>query len=107
MNILNIENISKTYGDKNLFHQISLGVNEGDKIGIIGVNGCGKSTFLKMIAGLVQPDEGEIIRNKQADIAYLSQNTEFCEEETILSYVMEGKKAQIPIGAWKDRQGRF
>lgn len=98
MNILNVENISKTYGDKILFDQVSLGVNEGDKLGVIGVNGCGKSTFLKMIAGLVKPDQGEIIKNKKAEIAYLAQNTEFEQDETILSYVMKGKES--PNANW-------
>ena len=50
MNILNIENVTKVYGDKVLFDKVCLGINEGDKIGIIGVNGCGKSTFLKIIS---------------------------------------------------------
>ena len=52
MNILNVEKVSKTYGEKQLFDEVTLGVNKGDKIGVIGVNGTGKSTFLKIIAGL-------------------------------------------------------
>lgn len=96
MNILNIENVTKVYGDKVLFDKVSLGINEGDKIGIIGVNGSGKSTFLKMIAGIEETDEGQIIKNNQADIAYLAQNTVFEEGDTILSYVCRGKKSSNP-----------
>lgn len=96
MNILNIENVTKVYGDKVLFDKVSLGINEGDKIGIIGVNGSGKSTFLKMIAGLEETDEGQIIKNNQADIAYLAQNTEFEVSDTILSYVCRNKVSSNP-----------
>lgn len=91
MNILNVENVTKVYGDKVLFDKVSLGINEGDKIGIIGVNGCGKSTFMKMIAGIEEPDEGQIVKNNQANVAYLAQNTEFEPGDTILSYVCRDK----------------
>ena len=96
MNILNIENVTKVYGDKVLFDKVCLGINEGDKIGIIGVNGCGKSTFLKMIAGLEETDEGNVIKNNRADIAYLAQNTEFEDGDTILSYVCRDKVSSNP-----------
>lgn len=98
MNILNVENVTKIYGEKTLLSHANLGINEGDKFGVIGVNGCGKSTFLKIIAGLVEPDEGQIIKNKQSQIAYLSQNTEFDPEDTILSYVVREKKS--PNANW-------
>lgn len=98
MNILNVENVTKIYGEKTLLSHVNLGINEGDKFGVIGVNGCGKSTFLKIIAGLVEPDEGQIIKNKQSQIAYLSQNTEFDPEDTILSYVVRDKKS--PNANW-------
>lgn len=91
MNILNIEDITKVYGDKVLFDHVSLGINEGDKLGIVGINGTGKSTLLKMIAGLTQTDTGDIIKNNQADIAYLAQNVDFEPEDTVLSYVCRGK----------------
>lgn len=91
MNILNVENVSKVYGEKTLFENICFGVNEGDKIGFIGVNGCGKSTLLKIIAGIVEPDCGKVVKNKMAEVAYLSQNEVFETNETILSYVMKDK----------------
>lgn len=93
MNVLVIDKISKIYGEKTLFDKVSLGVNEGDKIGLIGVNGTGKSTFLKIIAGITTPDEGTVTKNNDADIAYLPQNPEFEEGDTILQYVIRGKKS--------------
>ena len=62
MNVLNIEHVSKLYGEKTIFDDISYGIHEGDKIGIIGINGTGKTTLLKIIAGLEEPDEGQVIR---------------------------------------------
>lgn len=96
MNILNIENVTKVYGNKVLFDKVSLGINEGDKLGVIGINGTGKSTLLKMIAGLEETDSGDIIRNNQADFSYLAQNTEFEEGDTVISYVMRGKTSSNP-----------
>ena len=62
MNIINIEHISKIYGEKVIYEDASFGIQQGDKIGIVGINGTGKSTLLKMIAGEEVPDEGQIIR---------------------------------------------
>jgi len=91
MNILNIEHISKIYGEKTIFEDISCGIHEGDKIGIIGINGTGKTTLLKIIAGLEDADEGQIITQKGLRITYLPQNPEFPKGATVLSYVTEGK----------------
>lgn len=96
MNILNIESVTKVYGEKRLFDQVNLGIHEGDKLGVIGINGSGKSTLLKMMAGLIEPDSGNIIKNNQADIAYLAQNTEFEKGDTVLSYVCRGKMSSKP-----------
>lgn len=74
MNIINIEHISKIYGDKVIFEDASFGVHQGDKIGIIGINGTGKSTLLKMVAQAEEPDAGQIIRQNSLKIAYLPQN---------------------------------
>ena len=83
MNIINIEHISKIYGDKTIFQDASFGVHQGDKIGILGINGTGKSTLLKMIARVEEPDEGQIIRQNSLKIAYLPQNPEFPEHATV------------------------
>ena len=90
MNIINIEHISKIYGDKTIFQDASFGVHQGDKIGIIGINGTGKSTLLKMVAQVEEPDEGQIIRQNSLKIAYLPQNPEFPEHATVHSYAMGG-----------------
>lgn len=93
MNVLNAEKVSKTYGEKVLFDQIVLGVNKGDKIGVIGVNGTGKSTFLKIIAGLEEPDEGRIVAGKGVTVSYLSQTPYFSPADTIVGYVLKGKSS--------------
>ena len=96
MNVLNVENVSKVYGDKVLLDQVCLGINEGDKLGVIGVNGCGKSTFLKMIAGISGVDSGNIIKRNQSSIAYLSQTMEFSMDDTVMSYVTKDKVSSNP-----------
>ena len=90
MNILNIEHVSKIFGDKKIFDDVSYGIQEGDKIGIIGLNGTGKTTMLNIIAGLEEPDEGQIIQQNGIRLAYLSQNPEFPADATVLSYVLDG-----------------
>lgn len=94
MNILNIEHISKNFGEKLIFDDVSYGIHEGDKIGIVGINGTGKTTFLKMIAGLEEPDNGQIIHQNGLRITYLPQNPEFPEGANVLDYVADGKWEQ-------------
>ena len=91
MNVLNIEHVSKIYGDKVIFDDISCGIHQGEKIGIIGINGTGKTTLLKMIAGLEEPDQGQIIMQNGLRIIYLPQNPEFPENTAVLEYVASGK----------------
>lgn len=94
MNVLNIEHVSKIFGEKRIFDDVSYGIHEGDKIGIIGINGTGKTTLLKIIAGLEDPDEGQVVKQKGLRITYLPQNPEFPEGATVLSYVVDGKLEQ-------------
>lgn len=91
MNILNIEHVSKVFGEKIIFDDVSYGIHQGDKIGIIGINGTGKTTILKIIAGLEEPDEGQVIMQNGLRIMYLPQNPEFPPNATILDYVADGK----------------
>ncbi len=93
MNVLMIDKITKGYGDRILFDQVTLGIEEGDKLGLIGINGTGKSTLLKIIAGLESADKGGVIRNREYDIAYLEQNPRFEQGDTILNYVIKDKKS--------------
>ena len=90
MNILNIEHISKIYGDKVIFDNVSYGMSQGEKIGIIGINGTGKTTLLRIVAGLEEPDEGQVIMQNGLRITYLPQHPKFPEGATVLSYVTEG-----------------
>ena len=91
MNILNIEHVSKTFGEKKILDDVSLGIHDGDKIGIIGVNGTGKTTILKIIAGIEETDEGQVIRQNGLRIAYLPQMPEFPPKARVLDYVADGK----------------
>ena len=94
MNLLTIEGISKAYAEKVLFDKVSLGIHEGDKIGVFGVNGTGKSTLLKIIAGVEKADEGTIVQGKKVRIAYLPQTPFLDEKLSILENVVKGKKAE-------------
>lgn len=86
--------MSKSFTDKVLFDQVSLGINEGDRIGVIGINGTGKSTLLKIISGLEEPDSGTVTKGKKVKIEYLAQNPVFDETKTILENAIHGKKAE-------------
>ena len=92
MNVLNIEHVSKIFGEKKIFDDVSYGIHEGDKIGIIGINGTGKTTLLKMVAGLEETDEGQIIKQNGLRIPYLPQNPEFQPNATVLTYVTQEKE---------------
>ncbi len=94
MNLLTIENMSKSYTERMLFDQVSLGINEGDRIGVIGINGTGKSTLLKIIAGLEEPDTGTLTRGKKVRIAYLPQAPVFDDKLSILQNVVLNQKAE-------------
>lgn len=94
MNLLTAENIEKSYGERQLFHQITFGINDGERIGLIGINGTGKSTLLKILAGAEESDAGMVTYRSGLRIAYLSQNPVFEPEETILQYVTKGQQAE-------------
>ncbi len=97
MNILSVENLSKSFGDKTLFNSISFSVAEKQRIGIIGVNGTGKSTLLKILAGIEPSDAGEIIKPKSYNIEYLAQNPEFNGNGTILDEIFYGDTPLIRL----------
>lgn len=95
MNLISLENITKSYSEKVLLNNISLGINEGEKIGLIGVNGAGKSTFLKIIAGVEIPDEGNIIKGNKVRVEYLSQNPEYDPEASVIEQVFKGSSPEF------------
>ena len=90
MNILSLENVSKTFGIKPLFSSVSFGLDERDKVGIIGANGSGKSTLLKVISGEELSDTGRVVIANGKVIATLSQNPPFDPEQTVIEAVFEG-----------------
>lgn len=102
MSVINVEHISKLYGDKMILEDLSCSVDEGDKIGIIGINGTGKSTLLRIIASEEEADEGKIIFSNGMTIGWMGQNPEFDEESSILKYVCEGKKIEDDYGYESD-----
>lgn len=90
MNLISVENIVKGYGERELFNIPSFGIEENEKIGLIGVNGTGKSTFLNIIAGVETPDQGKRIMGNHVHIEYLSQNPCFDAEATVLQQIFQG-----------------
>ena len=88
MNLVTAEHLTKSYMERLLFDDTDFSINEGDKIGLIGINGTGKSTLLKLVAGLEEPDSGRIVRGRNLDIRYLPQNPVFHPGETVLESVL-------------------
>ncbi len=108
--IVSAEKISKSYGIKPLLDEVDFYLNEQDKVGIIGINGTGKSTFLKILAGLEYSDSGDISRNKLAKIAYLDQNTDISGEMSVINFVLaekSGSDLEIQEYEAKDILGRL
>mgnify|MGYP001003226846 CR=1 FL=1 len=89
MNLVTIEHLSKSYTERLLFDDTSFSINEGEKVGLIGINGTGKSTLLKIVAGLEEADGGTVVRGRNLDIRYLSQNPEFDPEDSVLQAVLK------------------
>lgn len=87
MNILSLENITHSYTERKLFDNTSFYLHEGEKVGVIGINGTGKSTLLKIMAGVEVPDEGEVIKASNMMIHYLPQNPKFNDGDTVLESV--------------------
>ena len=97
MNLITLENISKSYSEKILANNVSLGINEGEKIGLIGVNGTGKSSFLKIVAGVEEPDEGTVTKGNKVRIEYLAQTPDYDDNATVLEQVFKGNSEEMRI----------
>ena len=88
--LLNMESVRKTYGDRALLDHVSFYMKSGDRVGIVGVNGCGKSTFLRLAAGVESPDEGTVSYDPNVRLGYLPQNPAFDPENTVMEQVEAG-----------------
>ena len=95
MNILSIENLEKTLKDEPLFENVTLGLESGEKVGIVGKNGCGKSTFLKTISGAITPDEGKVSLRSGTNMVMLEQNVVYPEGCTVMDYLYLSKDKNI------------
>ena len=88
MNLVTIEHLTKSYTERRLFDDTAFSINEGEKVGLIGINGTGKSTLLKIVAGLEEPDDGTVVRTRNLYIRYLPQIPEFTQGDTVLESIM-------------------
>ena len=88
-NILNVEHVSKTFQIRKVLDDVTVGISDTDKIGVIGTNGTGKSTLLSIIAGVERPDEGKIVSNQGLKISYLPQTPVFDETKSLLANITE------------------
>ena len=104
MNLLSIEHLSKSYSRRQLFDDTSFFLQEGEKVGIIGINGTGKSTLLKIMAGLEETDEGTVTKANHAVIAYLPQHPVFDPEMTALDCVLAGHRELSGQAEKRDHQ---
>lgn len=95
--ILTVENLSKSYGEKILFENINFTIDNGDKIGLVGVNGTGKSTFIKTIAGVITPDYGSMIKARGLQIESLLQDAELEPDNTVLMEVFKGNQPIMKV----------
>ena len=97
MNYLTVENLSKTYGEKLLFHDITFGLEKGQKSALIAKNGTGKSTLLNIIAGLEQPDAGQVVVRKDITVSYLPQMDDFADEVSVLDAIFDSQTPEIQV----------
>lgn len=97
MNLITLENINKTYSEKVLLKDVSLNINDGDKIGLIGLNGAGKSTLLKILTGRDEFFDGKIIKAKNIRIEYLAQDTIYDDNSTVLEQIFKGDTPEMKL----------
>ena len=97
MNYLSVENIAKSYGERNLFREISFGINEGQKIGFVAKNGTGKTSLLNILSGADTPDEGRVVFRKNLSVAFLSQEPNLQPSLTIEETIFSSEKPILKI----------
>ena len=97
MNVISLQNIEKSYGTRLLFKEVSMTFTTEKRLGLVGINGTGKSTFLKILAGQMEADKGTIERNGKASIYYLAQTPDFDAESTLLEAVLDGDHPRLQM----------
>jgi len=97
MNLVTIEHLTKSYTERLLFDDTDFSINEGEKIGLIGINGTGKSTLLKIVAGIEEPDSGTVVRGRNLDMRYLPQNPQFVAGDTIIEAILRDNEGHPHI----------
>jgi ATP-binding cassette subfamily F protein uup len=97
MNILSMENVTKGFTEKILFENVSFGINDNDRIGVVGINGTGKSTFLKLVSGNMEPDSGKIVHSSGLAVKCLSQTPEFDEGASVIESILHGENPLMKI----------
>lgn len=97
MNLLTTENLAKSYGERVLFEQVALNINDGDKIGLIGVNGTGKTTFFRVLTGEEPADSGKVLVGSGVRVGYLPQNPDFDDEATVLAQIFQGNSPAMQV----------
>mgnify|MGYP000739023803 CR=1 FL=1 len=88
MSLITIEHLTKSYTERLLFDDTAFSINEGEKVGLIGINGTGKSTLLKIVAGLEEPDDGSVVRRRNLYVRYLPQIPVFTAGDTVLDAIV-------------------
>ena len=104
MNLVTIEHLSKSYTERLLFDDTAFSINEGEKVGLIGINGTGKSTLLKIVAGLEEPDEGTVVRGRNLYIRYLPQIPEFTEGDTVIESILRDNAGESHYSSREEMQ---
>lgn len=97
VHLMTLDKISKSYGDKTLLQDISFGIDRGDKIGLIGINGTGKSTLLRIVAGTEVADTGELLKSSRMRVTFLAQNPNFRDDATVLEQVFSGETKEMVL----------
>ncbi len=90
--LLDCQNITKSFGINEIFHNVSFHINENEKTALVGVNGCGKTTLLKIITGEIAADSGQIIFSGSASYGYLAQHLDIFDDSTIYDYMLSAKQ---------------
>ena len=106
MNVISLQNIEKSYGTRLLFTEVSITFTNQKRLGLVGINGTGKSTFLKILTGQMEADKGSIERNGKASIHYLAQSPNFDEGDTLLEAILDGDHPRLQLVKRFDKASR-